>query len=299
MTLAVLEMTGERPGFQPATPILKWVGGKRALLAQINELLPTPRLGSRFFEPFLGGGAVSFSRTFANQIVASDTNAELINLYSVVANTPQELIAELRAYRNEESFYYSIRDLDRGPDWAKTNSVQRAARILYLNKTCFNGLYRVNSSGKFNTPLGNYVSPNYKNETAIIQLHEFLNGRLQDGQPRIVLNNSSYLETSAQGREGDVFYFDPPYVPISPTASFTSYQSEGFNLEDQTKLRDEALRLASIGASVLLSNSDTEVVRELYGNKKNFKIHTVSISRGLAAKPSARKKITEVLISAR
>jgi DNA adenine methylase len=282
--------------FEPATPILKWVGGKRTLLPEIQKLLHKPEPGKRFFEPFLGGGAVIFSQTIDNQLIAGDVNTELINLYEVVKSKPKELVRKLKEFRNDEEFYYKIRNMDRTQGWSSTSAVTRAARVLYLNKTCFNGLYRVNQSGQFNTPFGSYVRPNIVNEIEIYRLHNFLTSKTSTGKDRVEILNASYKELARMGKSGDSFYFDPPYVPISPTASFTSYQSQGFSLADQEALRDEAARLVQKGARVLLSNSDNEIVRELYKDKNIFKIHTVGISRGIAAKASSRKRITEVLI---
>ena len=282
--------------FEPANPILKWVGGKRALLPEIQKLLKAPNPGKRFFEPFLGGGAVIFSQTIDNQLISGDVNEELINLYEVVKLRPKELVRKLKEFKNEKEYYYEVRNMDRAKGWSNTSAVTRAARVLYLNKTCFNGLYRVNQSGWFNTPFGFYVRPNIVNEIEIYRLHNFLTSKTSTGKDRVSILNASYKELARLGETGDSFYFDPPYVPISPTASFTSYQSQGFTLTDQEALRDEAARLVEKGAHVLLSNSDSEIVRELYKDRKIFKIHTVGINRGIAAKASARKRITEVLI---
>jgi len=296
MSINSSQLSEQEVIFEPATPILKWVGGKRALLPAIQNLLHEPARGKRFFEPFLGGGAVIFSQTLDNQLIAGDVNEELINLYEVVKSKPKELVRKLAEFKNEEEFYYKVRNMDREKGWSGTSAVTRAARVLYLNKTCFNGLYRVNQSGQFNTPFGSYVRPNIVNEIEIYRLHNFLTSKTSSGKDRVVLLNASYKELARMGKSGDSFYFDPPYVPISPTASFTSYQSQGFSLADQEELRDEAARLIDKGARVLLSNSDTEIVRDLYKDKKIFKIHTVGISRGIAAKASSRKRITEVLI---
>jgi len=296
MSLDLSLFPPQETSFEPATPILKWVGGKRALLPQIQKLLHKPEPGKRFFEPFLGGGAVTFSQTIDNQLIAGDINTELVNLYEVVKTKPSELVERLKKFKNEKDAYYSIRDMDRGKGWSRRSAVTRAARVLYLNKTCFNGLYRVNQSGQFNTPFGSYVRPNIVNEIDIYRLHNFLTSKTTTGKDRVTILNASYKELARMGNCGDSFYFDPPYVPISPTASFTSYQSQGFSLADQEALRDEAARLVEKGARVLLSNSDNEIVRDLYKDKNIFKIHTVEISRGIAAKASSRKRITEVLI---
>jgi DNA adenine methylase len=244
----------------------------------------------------LGGGAVIFSQTMDTQLVAGDVNPELINLYEVVKSRPDELVKRLKKFKNEKELYYRVRDMDRGKGWSRTSDVTRAARVLYLNKTCFNGLYRVNKAGKFNTPFGSYVRPNIVNELEIYRLHRFLNSKTKNGEPRVSIHNVSYKELASMGDTGDSFYFDPPYVPVSPTSSFTSYQSHGFSFENQKELRDVAMELVKQGTHVLLSNSDSAIVRELYKDKKFFKIHTVEISRGIAAKSSSRKRMTELLI---
>lgn len=299
MSLNQTLLIEQEAAFEPAAPILKWVGGKRALLPEIQKYLQAPDPGKRFFEPFLGGGAVLFSQTGDFKLVGGDANWELINLYEVVRNKPHELIKKLKEFRNEEAFYYEMRNLDRSNGWHRTSPVLRAARVLFLNKTCFNGLYRVNSNGQYNTPFGFYVRPNILNEIEIYRLHRFLNSKTSSAKDRVDLVQGSYLDLAKEGKAGDSFYFDPPYVPVSPTASFTSYQRQGFGLKDQEELRDQAARLIGSGAKVLLSNSDTDIVRDLYSDKKVFKIHTVGISRGIAAKASARKRITEVLIEGR
>lgn len=281
----------------PCTPILKWVGGKRLLLNKLQQILGAPAPGSRYFEPFVGGGSVAFSQVFNNKMFLSDLNSELINLYEIVRDKPKALIRELEKYENTSDFYYRIRELDRSANWMSQDSVKRAARVLYLNKTCFNGIYRVNSKGHFNTPYGNYKNPNFSNKAEIDKLHTFLNSKLEDGSNRIVIEHGNYLKFTAQARKGDLVYLDPPYFPVSATESFTAYQESGFNKIDHQSLRDECLRLLEIGAKVVVSNSNVpEVLDRLFSDKKYFRIHTVDVSRSMGGTLESRKKTTELII---
>lgn len=266
-------------------PILKWAGGKRQLLDSILPLLPdNPSL---YVEPFLGGGAVLFGKQPSHARV-NDLNGELINVYEVVRDNPDELLKKLYEHKekNSSDYYYKIRALDREPKFMSMSRVDRAARILYLNKTCFNGLYRVNSAGQINSPYGKYKNPNIVNESGIRALSKYLQGDISFscGDYTKVLNNLP--------KESFV-YLDPPYMPLSQTSAFTGYTEGGFNYEEQKRLRDECVKLREQGIKFVESNSDCQAIRELYSD---FEIRTVQAKRAINSRASKRGAINEVLI---
>ena len=223
------------------SPIVKWVGGKRQLLNDIKKHLPDDfGENTRYYEPFIGGGAVLFHFQPRSAVI-NDTNEELVNLYRVIRDKANELIEKLGEYRNEEEFYYKVRAIDRDHELYKgLSDVERASRIIYLNKTCYNGLYRVNSSGEFNTPFGRYKKPNIVNEKKIRAISEYFN------KSDIKIMNGDF-ETSLDGIEDGAFvYFDPPYDPVSPSANFTGYTRGGFGREEQIRLKTACDRLNSL-----------------------------------------------------
>ena len=268
------------------SPILKWVGGKRQLLDSIEPLIPKC---STFYEPFIGGGAVLFSRQ-PDKAVINDLKPELINVYLPIKNEPKALIEKLKEYRDNssEEYFYSIRALDRDKEvFENMMNVERAARIIYLNKTCYNGLFRVNSSGEFNSPWGRYKNPNITNETTINALHTYFN------KANITIKCGDYREALKGIRKGAFIYFDPPYMPISSSASFTGYTAGGFGEQEQIALKEQCDALNEKGIKFLVSNSSCPFIEELY---KDYIVEHVNAKRAINANPQKRGEIKEVLI---
>ena len=237
-------------------PVLKWVGGKRQLLGEITPLLPGQI--TTYCEPFLGGGAVLFSLQPSNAIV-NDLNADLITVYEVIRDDVEALIASLKHHENTAAYFYAIRDMDR--DKAKyraLSKVERASRMIYLNKTCFNGLFRVNSSGEFNTPFGQYKNPNIVNEPVLRAVSCYF----RDSGIRFY--SEDFAATLDRVGAGGFVYLDPPYDPVSDTASFTGYNKGGFDKSEQIRLKQCCDDLTRRGVKFLLSNSATPFIRELY-----------------------------------
>lgn len=267
---------------QETNPIVKWVGGKRQLMFELLKNMP--KSYDRYFEPFIGGGALFFEIQPQNAYI-SDMNKELINLYSVVRDNVYELIEDLSKHEVSKEYFLEIRNLDRTEKYAKLSNVEKASRFIYLNRTCFNGLYRVNSKGEFNVPFGNYKNPRIIDENNLLNCSELLK------KTEIVYADFSEILTKVQ--KGDFVYFDPPYVPLSETSSFTSYTKDGFDIDMQFKLRDVCDELDSLGVKFMLSNSDTKLVNELY---ENYEIKKVFASRQINANADGRGKITEVIV---
>ena len=293
-------MVSTKSSSDTALPILKWVGGKRSLLKEIDLILPSPKEVGTYFEPFLGAGAVLFSRVGNFKLVGSDTNSDLINLYKVIKKFPNELIQELEMYPNDKDFFYQLRKMDRTEGWKSASDLTKAARMLYLNKTCFNGLYRVNSRGEFNVPFGNYSRPNIVEAERIQGLSALLNKKLPNRQNRVSIIEADFSSVAANAVKGDVVYFDPPYDPISQTASFTSYSSSGFGNFDQENLRDLCIELIQVNkAKVVVSNSATQNIYDLYNESGLFTFKKVSVARSVAAKGSSRSPAQEFLITSK
>src|SRR5690242_17976815 len=257
---------------EEAQPFLKWVGGKAQLLKQFEKFFP--KQIERFVEPFVGGGAVFFhlkQRFPQMRAFLRDNNDELINAYIAVRDFPRELMRRLdrhlAAFNAErENYFYLVRGDHHLA--TTTRTVERAARMIFLNKTCFNGLWRVNSRGEFNVPIGSHKNPALYDEQNIYAASRALQG--------IHLVTQDFRDTIRQTRRGDFVYIDPPYYPVSPTASFTSYTKDDFGEEQQHELAAYFTDAANRGVSLMLSNSDTEFIRHLY---RNFAIHTVSARR--------------------
>lgn len=268
------------------TPFLKWVGGKRQLMREITELMP--KKISVYYEPFIGGGAVLFNLQ-PKKAVISDANSELINVYKTIKNKPLELIADLRRHKNEADYFYDIRGLDRKEEFLTLTEIERASRFIYLNKTCFNGLYRVNSAGEFNSPFGKYNNPNIINDTVLQAVSNYLNSN------QIAILNCDYSETifNSKIEKNDFVYFDPPYYPVSSSSNFTGYTQGGFNEQEQLKLRDVCNQLDSMGVKFLLSNSATKFIEEIYAC---FNITYVKANRAINSVADKRGEINEVLI---
>ncbi|MFN4895539.1 MAG: DNA adenine methylase [Pseudomonadota bacterium] len=275
----------EDEGRRSARPFIKWAGGKAQLLDQLQKRLPGTF--KRYWEPFLGGGAFFFSLA-PNSAVLSDINEELVLTYIAVRDNVEELISELRQHRYEEQYFYSVRDWDKRPDFKDMSAVERAGRFIFLNKTGFNGLYRVNSKGQFNVPFGRYSNPTIVDTDNLRRCSECLRN--------VDIRLSSYLAIENEVQEGDLVYFDPPYVPLSTTSSFTSYTKDGFGFDDQIALRDLIQRLANKGAFILLSNSASPFVEALY---EGFTIERVSATRAINSKAERRGAVDELIISSK
>jgi DNA adenine methylase len=275
-------------------PFLKWAGGKRVLLPDLKLRFPT--FSGTYIEPFFGAGAVFFSFGASVPKIASDTNAELINVYEMVRDHAEALIFELTKHENSERHFYSVRAWDRDPFYASIAPVTRAARFVFLNRTCYNGLYRVNSRGEFNVPFGRYKNPKIVPAEELKKASQFLNSPSRDGSiPRLLPGD--YTEASAHAKSGDLVYFDPPYDPISDSSSFVAYSRNGFDQTQHEKLRDEVLRLTSLGVAVVVSNSDTTFIRNLYSDSKTFKIEYLSSRRRVASREAKRRLTQELVIT--
>lgn len=268
------------------SPILKWVGGKRQLLDCIEPFIPEC---STYYEPFIGGGAVLFCRQ-PGRAVINDSNQELINVYLTIKEEPEALIEKLEEHKekNCEDYFYQVRSMDRDKEvFERMSHVERAARIIYLNKTCYNGLFRVNSAGEFNSPWGRYKNPNITNETTIKALHSYFQ------KADVTIKCGDYRNALKGIRKGAFVYFDPPYMPISSSASFTGYTSGGFDETEQIALKEQCDRLNKKGIRFLLSNSSCPFIEDLY---KDYIIEHVNAKRVINANPKKRGEIKEVLV---
>ncbi len=270
-------------------PFLKWAGGKRRLAQHLATLCPDRM--ERYVEPFLGSGALFLHLAQARQdfpALLSDSNEELVNTYKCVRDHVGELVQALREherryYRNPERHYYLVRD-----DLKAQDKVGRAARMIFLNKTCYNGLYRVNSSGRFNVPHGTYIRPAICNRDALLAASEILN---RNG---VSIKRANYATATAACRAGDFVYLDPPYLPLTKTASFTDYTRESFGYDEHVALAGEFRRLAGIGCTIVLSNSDSAKIRELY---EGFDVQTIEASRSINCCASRRTGHTELVVT--
>lgn len=268
-------------------PVLKWVGGKRQLLDQIRPLIPSKI--STYYEPFVGGGAVLFDLTPKKAII-NDFNSELINVYKMIKEKPEDLISHLENHKNLncEEYFYTIRELDRNREkYDALTDLEKAARIIYLNKTCFNGLFRVNSSGEFNSPWGKYKNPNITCETTIRALHNYFS------ENDVTILTGDYEASLNGATSKDFVYLDPPYMPISSSSSFTGYTSNGFGQEEQERLKSVCDSLNSKGVRFLQSNSDCDFIKKLYSD---YRIIEVDAKRLINADAKKRGEIKEVLI---
>lgn len=268
------------------SPILKWVGGKRQLLSEIIPLIDESC--DNYVEPFIGGGAVLF-RLQPKKAIINDYNTELINVYRTVRDDLDGLVALLKKHEkyNSSDYYYEVRALDRTPDFDKMSNSEKAARIIYLNKTCYNGLYRVNSLGQFNSPYGKYKNPNIVNEVVLRAISKYLNGN------EISIRSGDYKDVLNDIEKNSFVYLDPPYMPISSSSSFTGYTEGGFGYDKQVELKEECDKLNSKGVNFLQSNSDCEEIRELY---KAYRIKVVKANRAINSDAKKRGQINEVLI---
>ena len=265
---------------------VKWAGGKTQLLDQFKKFFPKKFNG--YLEPFVGSGAVFFyiKRKYnPKRVIISDNNEDLINTYIVFRDNLEDLIKLLKIHKRNhcKEYYYKIRETDVN----ELSNVEKAARFLYLNKTCYNGLYRVNSKGKFNVPFGRYKNPNIVNEKNLRKAHKLLQG--------VTIKLQSFEKVLEDAESGDFIYFDPPYYPLSKTANFTSYTRDAFLDDEQRKLAEVYKKLDERGCLLMLSNSDTEFIKNLY-SYDGLKIYKVKARRAINSKADKRGAINELVI---
>ncbi|MFT8362774.1 MAG: DNA adenine methylase [Sporolactobacillus sp.] len=275
-------------------PFLKWAGGKRQLLADLKQFYPQDY--ERYFEPFVGAGAV-FMDMQPPKLTINDFNEELINTYIVIQNDLDHLLALLEAHaaNHTKDYYYTVRAWDRNGILDTLEPAERAARLIYLNKTCYNGLFRVNSQGQFNVPFGNYNNPNIVNADTLRAVHHYFSER----KDTIEIRNEDFETACAAAKKGDFVYFDPPYAPITANKqSFVGYTLNGFGEKEQERLRDLFVRLDKKGCFVMLSNADVPLIRNLYQDYAPT-THVASATRAINSKSSGRGKVDEVIITNR
>ena len=270
-------------------PFVKWVGGKRQLLRQFRELgLYPPEdfnpITNTYYEPFVGGGAVFFDLLPKNAEL-SDLNNELVTTYNVIKNNVDELIKTLQKHIYDKEYYLEVR----AKKIEDLSDIEVASRFIFLNRTGFNGLYRVNKSGQFNVPFGRYNNPVICDEDNL--------RRVSDALQDVTITHQDYKNVLKTAKSGDFIYLDPPYYPINATSSFTSYTAEGFLEKEQTELRDTFVKLHKKGCFVMLSNSDTPFINELYSGLDGITINKITAGRAINSKGSGRGKITEVLVT--
>lgn len=264
-------------------PFVKWVGGKRQLYSEIKIRVPDFNC---YFEPFLGGGAVLLGLS-PDRAVVSDLNSDLIALYKAVRDSPKKLLDVVKLHDNNKEHFVDVRSMDRDGRADRLCSIERAARLMYLNRAAFNGLYRVNTKGQINSSYGYYKELRYPSLEHLYCVSDYFKSS------NIDIINCDYLEAIKKAKCGDFVYLDPPYLPLSKSSNFTSYQRQGFGLDDLVKLRDECQRLSDRGVNFLLSNTDNEEVRDIFSK---FTVDTVETRRNISAKSSTRGIVTEVMV---
>ncbi|MCK9578496.1 DNA adenine methylase [bacterium] len=270
-------------------PFVKWVGGKRQLLAQFRlmNLYPPEKFNiknGKYFEPFVGGGAVFFD-LLPERAHLSDLNHELVVTYNIIKSDIESLIKSLKKHKVDKEYFLKIRS--RNPE--DLSDLDIASRFIYLNRTCFNGMYRVNSKGKFNVPFGKYTNPLICDEDNLRKASKALKN--------VEIKKQDYKEVLKKAKRGDFVYFDPPYYPASKTASFTSYTNKSFLDKEQIELRDVFVKLHKRGCFVMLSNSDTLFINKIYSGLEGVRITKVQANRAINSNASKRGKISEVLIT--
>jgi DNA adenine methylase len=274
----------------PIKPYLKWAWVKRQLLPEIRQCIPKNINSYTYYEPFVGAGAVFFELR-PKKAVINDFNSQLILTYKVIKENVDGLIKLLKEYKdkNDEKFFYEIRNIDRdNVKFAKLTDTEKAARLIFLNKTCFNGLYRVNSRGLFNVPYGKNKNPAIYEEMVLRQISEYLNTN------EIDILNTDFEDAVSTAGKNSFIYFDPPYY--SPDkVKFTAYQAGGFGEGEQERLRNVMIRMTNRGVKCLLSNSDTDYIRQLY-SYNFFTIVSVQAKRSINADSAGRGQVNEVLV---
>ncbi|MCB9419330.1 MAG: DNA adenine methylase [Ardenticatenaceae bacterium] len=275
-------MSDEYSYVNSTAPFLKWAGGKQRLLTQYQPFFPTADAIGHYFEPFIGSAAVFFQQQYPVATL-SDQNGKLIEVYQQVRDDLDQVFEALAPHRNEPDYYYEVRSqnpVDLVP-------AERAARLIYLNKTCYNGLYRENSKGEFNVPFGRYKNPKICDEVRLRAASAALRG--------VNLKVADFAEAVATAVANDFVYFDPPYVPLSPTSSFTNYHKNGFGQADQERLADVVAELTKRNVMVMLSNSSAPLVYELYG-RSSYRIIDIQARRNINSKAGQRGPVKELLI---
>ena len=270
-------------------PFVKWAGGKRQLLAELEKNFPK-QFGT-YFEPFLGGGAVLFDLLAKKpnlKCSVSDLNSDLVLAYVTIRDKLGRLIESLENHsknyhKDSTNYYYEVRKQE------PKSQIEKVSRLLFLNKTCFNGLYRVNSKGKFNVPMGRYTNPNIVNSENLTTASKFLQSE------KIKISCRDFESILKDAKKGDFVYFDPPYQPVSDTANFTSYTHRDFTEDDLQRLADLANQLNSKGVHVLLSNSNTKIVKKIFSSKK-WKVKEIAVNRAINSNSQKRTGHKEVLI---
>jgi DNA adenine methylase len=273
------------------SPFVKWAGGKTQLIAQYEPYFPSTF--GRYIEPFVGGGALFFylyrkGRLAGRPAILLDNLEELINCYQVIRNQVEMLLKELKTHDNRKlnsDYFYEVRDWDRQPGYAQRSAVQRAARFIFLNHTCYNGLYRVNRRGQFNVPVGRHRNPTIRNVQNLRAVGDALQG--------VSLLVDDFERCLELARPGDFVYLDPPYQPLSDTASFTSYTSTDFGAGDQQRLAVLFRQLDHLGCQVMLSNSSTDLIRELYDGYDQIPVHA---TRAISSRGDGRGAVPELLV---
>ena len=270
-------------------PFVKWAGGKRQLIPILNENLPDS-FGT-YFEPFLGGGALLFhmlTERNGQKCSISDLNSDLVLAYTTIRDRVDSLISSLKTHernyqKDSKSYYYSIRENN------PRSQIEKTSRLLFMNRTCFNGLYRVNSKGKFNVPLGKYTNPNIVNEENLRSVSSILQAS------RVSIKCRDFGAVLRDAKKGDLVYFDPPYQPVSTTANFTSYTNKSFSYDDLSRLAELCQNLDEKGCKVLLSNSDSKEVSDMF-SKKPWKISKIRANRSINSDSKKRTGHFELLI---
>ncbi|NNM02515.1 MAG: DNA adenine methylase [Nitrosopumilus sp.] len=270
-------------------PFVKWAGGKRQLIPILNENLP--KSFGTYFEPFLGGGALLFhilTERKGQKCSISDLNSDLVLTYTTIRDRIDELILSLKNHeknyhKDSKSYYYSVRESN------PRSEIEKTSRLLFMNRTCFNGLYRVNSKGKFNVPLGRYTNPNIVNEENLRSVSSILQSS------KVAIKCRDFESVLRDSRKGDLVYFDPPYQPVSDTANFTSYTNKSFTYEDLNRLADLCMKLDSKGCNVLLSNSDSKDVADMFSSN-SWKIKKIQANRSINSNSKKRTGHFELLI---
>jgi len=279
-------------------PFLRWAGGKRQLLDRIHKVFPREFSLDRnsFYEPFIGGGALTFSLASGlfgatsspysrqSKILIGDQNPDLVAVSRNIRDDVDSLIELVKSPTfkiSEEEAYYSVRNMN-----CDRTGVEAAARFIYLNRLCFNGLYRVNSRGRFNVPYGRITAPTICDEPLLRAISSFLSS--------VDINHGSFEDTTSSATAGDLVYFDPPYIPVSPTASFTKYSTDDFAEQDHLDLMSCIVNLTNRGVNVILSNSYTEKTCEIYGTGP-LQLYTLTANRSISASSKSRQKTSEVI----